>query len=84
MQFPIAMSQELRNNFDYVFLLQDNIISNIKRIYDHYAGIFPTLNSFRQVYEGLTQDFSSMVIINRGINKSIFENAGGGAEKERK
>ena len=66
MQFPLGITPELRANFDYIFLLADDIISNLKRIYDHYAGIFKSFNEFRQVFSQLTENFGAMVIINRG------------------
>lgn len=73
MQFPLGISPELRSNFDYVFLLGEDQISNIKRIYDHYAGMFPTFDSFRQVFEQLTRDFGSMVVVNRGVRENLFQ-----------
>lgn len=73
MQFPLGITPELRINFDYIFLLADDIISNLKRMYDHYAGVFPTFESFRQIFTQLTDDHGSMVIVNRGAKKSIFE-----------
>ena len=50
MQFPLGIGPELRSNFDYVFLLADDFVSNQKRIYDHYAGMFPNFESFRRVF----------------------------------
>ena len=73
MQFPLGITPELRSNFDYIFLLAEDYISNQKRIYDHYAGMFPTFDSFRQVFTQLTADFGSMVIVNRGVKNSLFE-----------
>lgn len=73
MQTPLGIKPDLRSNFDYVFLLADDIISNLKKIYDHYAGMFPDLNSFRQVFRQLTSDFGSMVIKNRGARLNIFD-----------
>lgn len=73
MQFPLGITPELRSNFDYIFLLADDTISNQKRIYDHYAGMFPTFDSFRQVFVQLTADFGAMVIVNRGVKKSLFD-----------
>jgi len=65
MQFPLGISPELRSNFDYVFLMADNFQSNIKRMYDHYAGMFPTFDAFKQVFTKLTTDHGAMVIVNR-------------------
>jgi len=73
MQYPLGITPELRCNFDYIFLLADDTFSNIKRMHEHYAGMFPTLDAFRQVFLQLTQDFGCMVINNRGSRKSIFE-----------
>lgn len=73
MQFPLGITPELRSNFDYIFLLAEDYISNKKRIYDHYAGMFPTFDSFRQVFDQLTDDFGAMVIVNRGVKKTLFE-----------
>jgi len=73
MQFPLGITPELRGNFDYVFLLKDSNFSNQKRLYDHYAGMFPNFESFRQVFNELTKDFGSLVISNRGSQADIFD-----------
>lgn len=73
MQFPLGITPELRCNFDYIFLLAEDTHSNLKRIYDHYAGMFPTFDSFRQVFAQLTQDFGCMVINNRGSRTNFLE-----------
>jgi hypothetical protein len=73
MQFPLGITPELRSNFDYIFLLADDFISNQKRLYDHYAGMFPNFDSFRQVFINLTGDFGSMVIVNRGNRSHILD-----------
>jgi len=73
MQFPLAIGPELRSNFDYVFLLADDFVSNQKRLYEHYAGIFPNFDSFRSVFLNLTADYGSMVIVNRGNRHSFLD-----------
>jgi hypothetical protein len=73
MQFPLGITPELRANFDYVFLLAEDYVSNLKRIYEHYAGVFPSFESFRQVFGQLTTDYGSMVLVNRGVRESLFE-----------
>ncbi len=73
MQYPLGITPELRSNFDYIFLLKEDFVSNLKRMYDHYAGMFPSFDSFRQVFSQLTDDFGSMVIVNRGAKASLFE-----------
>ena len=73
MQFPLGITPELRCNFDYIFLLAEDFYSNLKRLYDHYAGMFPTFDSFRSVFNVVTQDFGSMVIVNRGARSSFTD-----------
>jgi hypothetical protein len=73
MQFPLGITPELRCNFDYIFLLAEDFYSNLKRLYDHYAGMFPTFESFRQVFKELTNEYGSMVIVNRGTRSSFLE-----------
>lgn len=73
MQYPLGITPDLRSNFDYIFLLKEDFISNLKRMYDHYAGMFPNFDSFRQVFGQLTDNFGSMVIVNRGAGASLFE-----------
>lgn len=73
MQYPLGITPELRGNFDYIFLLAEDFVSNLKRIYDHYAGMFPDFNSFRQVFLQLTADFGCMVVANRGARATFLE-----------
>jgi hypothetical protein len=70
MQYPLGIPPTLRTNIDYVFIGHENITSNRKRIYDHYAGIFPNFDIFCQVLDDFTQDYGFLVIDNtRKSNK---------------
>ncbi len=73
MQFPLGIKPELRGNFDYIFLLAEDFYSNQKRIYEHYAGIFPSFQAFRDVFMEVTSDFGSMVIVNKGANRDFLD-----------
>jgi hypothetical protein len=73
MQFPLGISPELRGNFDYIFLLKENFQSNLKRIYDHYAGICPTFEAFRIVFKSLTSDYGAMVVVNNSNSIDFFD-----------
>ena len=73
MQFPLGIGPELRGNFDYIFLLADDFISNQKRLYDHYAGMFPNFDAFRAIYNQLTANYGCMVIVNRGERKECLD-----------
>jgi len=70
-QFPLGIPPSLRTNIDYVFILRENIVSNRKRIYDHYAGMFPTFDVFCQVLDQVTQNFECMVIDNTAKSNKL-------------
>jgi len=71
MQFPLALKPEFRSNFDFVFLLGEDFISNQKRLYEHYAGMFPTFELFRKVFTEATDNYGCLVINNRVKSKNI-------------
>jgi len=73
MQFSLGIPPELRSNFDYIFLLAEDITSNRKRLYEHYAGMFPTFDIFQQVFSDLTENYGCMVIDNRIHSKNITD-----------
>ena len=73
MQFSLGIPPELRSNFDYIFLLAEDFPSNRKRLYEHYAGMFPNLQIFEQVFSEVTENFGVMVIDNRVHSKNITD-----------
>lgn len=73
MQAPLGIVPELRSNFDYVLLMSSDTYSEIKKFYEHYTGMFPNLNAFKEVYDRLTVDHGCMVVKKRGANCSLNE-----------
>jgi hypothetical protein len=73
MQFSLGIPPELRSNFDYIFLLAEDFISNRKRLYEHYAGMFPSFDIFQQVFNEITENYGVMVINNRIHSKNITD-----------
>ena len=73
MQFALGIPPEMRSNFDYIFLLAEDFKSNRKRLYEHYAGMFPSLESFEKVFSEITQNYGVMVIDNRIHSTDITE-----------
>ena len=64
MQYPLGIPPVLRTNIDYVFILREPYIANRKRIYDNFAGMFPTFESFCQVMDQCTENYECLVINN--------------------
>ena len=79
-QFPIRFKKPILNKFDYIFLLNEDFLSNIKRINKQYANtaistveydlhdpvkLFSRFKFFEPVFTALTQKFEAMVINKR-------------------
>jgi len=73
MQYPLGVPPVLRSNIDYVFILRENIIGNRKRIYDNYAGMFPTFDVFCTVMDKCTDNFECLVIKNNSQSNDLFD-----------
>ncbi len=76
MQYPLGIPPNLRTNIDYVFILREPYIANRKRIWENYAGMFPTFESFAQVMDQCTENFECLVINNNSksnkLNDQVF------------
>ena len=73
MQYPLGIPPNLRTNIDFVFILREPYISNRKRIYDNYAGMFPTFESFCQVMDQCTENYECLVINNNAKTNNLTE-----------
>jgi hypothetical protein len=71
MQYPLGVPPTLRTNIDYVFILREPYIANRKRIYDNYAGMFPTFESFCQVMDQCTENYECLVINNNSKSNKL-------------
>ena len=73
MQYPLGIPPNLRTNIDYVFILREPYINNRKKIYENYAGMFPTFESFCQVMDQCTENFECLVINNNAKSNKLQE-----------
>ena len=71
MQYALGVPPNLRTNIDYVFILRENLMNNRKRLYEHYAGMFPSFEIFCQVMDACTEDFNCLVINNNAKSNKI-------------
>jgi hypothetical protein len=69
MQYPLGIPPNLRSNVDYVFIMRTPGLGERKRIWENYASIFPTFESFCSVLDKTTENFECMVI-NNTVNSS--------------
>jgi len=65
MQHALGLPPVLRNNIDYIFIFRNNILKERQKIYDNYAGMFPTFEAFNQVMNQTTENYECLVIDNK-------------------
>ena len=70
-QYSLGIPPILRSNIDYVFILRENIVNNRKRLYDNYAGMFPTFEVFCQVMDQCTENYECLVVDNTSKSNKI-------------
>jgi hypothetical protein len=71
MQYPLGIPPTLRTNIDFVFILREPYIANRKRIYENYAGMFPTFESFSQVMDQCTENYECLVMNNNAKSNKL-------------
>jgi hypothetical protein len=73
MQYPLGIPPDLRTNIDYVFILREPYLSNRKRIWENYASVFPTLESFCSVMDQTTENYECLVINNNAKSNKLTD-----------
>ena len=76
LQYSMAIPPNIRSQFNFVMLLGEDNFSNRRKLYEHYAGIFPRYEFFDTLFNQLTDDYGTMIIDNsstiRDLNQRIF------------
>ncbi len=73
MQYALGIPPNLRTNIDYVFILRENYVSNRKRLFEHYAGMFPSFEMFCQVMDQCTENYECLVINNNAKSNKLVD-----------
>jgi len=71
MQYALGIPPSFRTNIDYIFILRENYMSNRKRLYEHYTGMFPTFEMFCQVMDQCTENYECLVINNNSKSNKL-------------
>ncbi len=71
MQYPLGVPPNLRTNIDYTFILREPYLTNRKRIYENFAGMFTTFESFCQVMDQCTKNYECLVISNNAKSNRL-------------
>jgi hypothetical protein len=64
MQYALGIPPSLRTNVDYIFICREPKVNNQRRLYEHYAGMFPSFEIFRAVLSQCTKNLGCLVIKN--------------------
>jgi len=64
MQYPLGIPPNMRCNIDYVFILRTMVMTERVKIYNHYAGMFPSFEAFCQIMDSCTDNYECIVIDN--------------------
>ena len=71
LQDPLGIPPKLRTNVDFTFIMREPYLSNRRRIYEAYAGVFPTFEIFCKVMDECTENFGCLVIHNNSKKNRI-------------
>lgn len=64
MQYIFGLNPSFRSNVDYVFICREPILSNRKRIFENYAGVFGNFDVFCSVLDQCSNNHECLVIAN--------------------
>lgn len=64
MKYPVDIKPEFRNNFDCVFMANDNCEINQRRLYYHYFTMFDNFDNFQKVFLSATCENNSWLVLN--------------------
>lgn len=62
MQYPLMMTVDIKCNIDYIFATTSSHDSDIKKIYDYWNRTIPLFDTFKTIYDNVTQNYNNMVI----------------------
>jgi hypothetical protein len=73
MQYCMDLPPDLRSNIDYIFILRENIIQNQEKIYKNFFGIFPHVDTFKEVMNACTEGYDCLVLDNTSRSNKITD-----------
>lgn len=72
LQYAPELKPEYRRQIDYVFMFKEKTnVSNKKKLYENYAGMFPTFEVFCKVLDTCTENYDCLVIDNNSNSDRV-------------
>lgn len=72
-QYLMDISPDLRSNIDYVFSMNEKIISNKTKLWKYFYGMFEKYEDFSRTMDRCTENFSSMVLDNTARTSNLSD-----------
>ena len=61
-QYCMDIPSNIRGNIDYILALRETTVSNKKKLYEYFFGLFPSFKDFDRVFMQCTTNFGALVI----------------------
>lgn len=73
LQYMMGVPPDLRTQIDYVFCLRENILSNQKKLYENFFGVFGKFDHFREALIECTENYECLVLDNTSKSNKVEE-----------
>lgn len=70
-QYLMDIGPDLRCQIDYIFALKENIVSNRKKLWNFFFGVFENYQDFSVVMDRCTNDYECLVLDNRVCSNNV-------------
>jgi len=75
-QYLMDIEISLRSNIDFLFVLRDNNVQNMKKLYSNYFGNVESFQAFRSIMKSCTEDRNCLVLdccsSSNELDKTLF------------
>ena len=62
MQYPADLKPTLRGNFNYVFIMKEDVEKSKRSIHENYATVISDYRDFEDILSQITEDYTALVI----------------------
>lgn len=69
-QYIMSIPPVIRTNIDYVIALKEPVLSNRRKLYEYFYGVFPSFQEFEETFKACTNDYGCMILDRTKSNTS--------------
>lgn len=71
LQYIMDMPPDLRQNIDYVIVLKDNMLKNLRKLHDNFFGVIDDFSVFVEIMKQITEDHGALVLDNTSNSNDL-------------